>query len=187
MKCIFQNEIERSAWDYFPVLKEIPMRSFIEGDSAGFQREDGKVVDLKFQTISAVQDWQCKDARGFDPETFFELANTIGAELGRQMMDGFLNEVREAVAATGNVVDSDGTGLTFEKLLESFTKMQTDFDDAGKPSEKVLVVSPEIHAKLQQDIKHWLLDPKKIAAWKLAEAKHRQSFHEREARRRMVD
>ena len=152
-----------------------------------FQREDGTISEMDFQEMRVEGCIKFEDATGLSPEEFLELAGSMGKESANQMFDQLMGAINQAIDETGNIIQSRGKGITFESFLETCEKISTDFDDEGNFRERTLLLSPEAAAQWNIDSPRWLTDPEKIAALQKVRNCKLKEYHEREARRTMVD
>lgn len=187
MKDTFAHYLFKGTWDSSPILREIPVRPQVEGRRAFYQNTDGEMIEVEYQVQLVERQMKFEKARGLDPVAFVELAEGIGTEMGRKMAEDILLGVTKAVESVGNVVVSEGGGITFEAFLEMNSKIEMDFDQHGNSIGKSLHLSPALHRQLMADLPNWQADPLKRAALEQVMKQKRQEFNEREARRRMVD
>lgn len=187
MQKVSGDEMFAGMWGVCPLLRQIRVRSQTEGREASYQREDGKVIEMQYNLRRVERSLKVEDAKGLSPEEFLEFYANAGRELGNMMMADLLKCVSGASEEVGNVIRLEGKGITFEKFLEMTAKVYTEFDDCGRPRPKSLVLPPEMLQKFQQDVREWEADPAKRAAIEEVMGRHRKTFNENEARRRMVD
>lgn len=187
MRDTFYHELFEAMWNVSPILKKIRVRPQIEGEKASFEREDGKTIELEYEALRVQRELKFDDAKGLDPEAFLDTAHEIGSEMGHLTMQGILQTVHSAIEEVGNVVNCEGGGITFDKYMELTSKIQTEFDEEGRPRGKVLVTNPGYSKQLSQAIDQWEADPVKRAMMEAVMQKKREEYDEREANRRMVD
>ena len=183
----FSHYLFEAFWDESPILRSIPTSPQLEGMEAAYERVGGELVEVEYKTQSIQRTMKFEAARGLDPEEFREAAESIGREMARKTTEGFLGDMSKAIDSVGNVAVSEGDGISFEAYLEMNSKMAVDFNDEGKPVDRTLVLSPEVHKTFVARLHEWHADPEKCVAMDTVMKKKKQEFDEREARRRMVD
>lgn len=187
MQKAFNDEFTRVRKETHPVMDRVQIRVMSEGSNMSLRREDGSEQEMDFQVLSVKRSVQPQDATGLSPEDFLELAGGMGKEVADQMFDQLMSVLSDATDATGNVTESRGKGITFEAFLETCDKIYTDFDDENEFRERTLLISPVAAEQWKIDAPQWLTDPEKVAALERVKIKKLKEYHEREARRTMVD
>jgi hypothetical protein len=67
----------------------------------------------------------------------------------KSLMPQLFANLSRVCAATGNVVDGKGQPFSFDRVLDVLDKIQIDFDEAGNPEMPMMVLSPELFAKIR--------------------------------------
>lgn len=114
-----------------PIVGSVGRHIQFEGSQARLERHDETSDEIKMHEVRASATVPRRPLREFDERALFEHLRDVAEQLARgtsQMMFSTLDEVTEK---TGNVVDGHGGPLTEDLLLETFEKMDLDFDERG--------------------------------------------------------
>jgi hypothetical protein len=182
----FREEVERASHGKYPWMAKIPRFQQTEGDKANLQHPGGKIVEMDYRKVSFMRTFSYEEAFGMSPEEFLEMAASMGEEMANARFDRFLAVINESTEESGNIVRSS-SGLSFEALVQTLTMLEADFDQAGMPEEKFLLLSPEMAEQLRQSEKEWMSDPAKLEILTSIQNQKKREYYEREARRTMVD
>lgn len=187
MKETFRHYLFEGMLGVSPILREIQFSTQPEGTEGSYEREDGVIKEIDYQHLLVERELSSSEAQGLPPEHFLEIASEAGREMGEKMLANLLESVNTTTEEVGNVVNLQGQDLTFEKFLELSEKVETDFDEDGRPRRKSLLMNPGTLASFEKSMAEWQKDPEKRAAMEAVVRKHKADYDEREACRRMVD
>jgi hypothetical protein len=182
----FHKEMLECKEKLFPLHFQPPIHHIVEGKTSDFQREDRQVKQMKMQKHSFEASFHAENGKGMTLATFHEKAKEIGDAIGKKMFQTVLGVVDEAVKETGNEVKIKRGAFAKEDFLKMLEMIQHNFDEYGKPTAQ-LVCGPEFAEELKQRDVEWRGDKEFVAKVNEITNRKREEFHEREARRRLVD
>src|SRR4051812_10944903 len=99
----FSHELFDAHWNVSPLLKQLRVRSQMEGKHASYERCDGKIKEVDYEAHRVVRKMEFADAQGLDPQAFLETARDIGTEMGAMLLNSLFTAVNQAVEEVGNV------------------------------------------------------------------------------------
>jgi hypothetical protein len=163
-----------------PFVAQVPVRSQKEGNTASLY---GK--EIKYQKASATGSFKARDAEGMNCAEFFGFARKLGEEIGAEQAKAIFQAMSEP-SPRSMPLHWNGP-LKFEMVLDTWEKMEIDFDCDGKPIWPEIVPTPEFQAEFNTKFPQWLEDAVNKTAIATLIIRKRKEFDEREARRRLVD
>ena len=182
----FMKRVLAARAQIIPPAIQPPVREIVEGKRSDFQREDRQIkpLDMKFQHVDATFD--TTGGKGMTLEVFEGKAREIGEDLGKQMWELLFNAVNEAVKETGNILQIRGGQFTKEDFIRMLEMSDQNFDEKGDPT-NFMILHPNMAEKLKKLELEWNQD--EVFKSRVTEVKNRkmEEFHEREARRRLVE
>jgi hypothetical protein len=164
-----------------PFIANIPVRIQKEGNT--FLLGGGEIA---YKKGSATSSFPIRDAEGMSLEEFLRTATELGSALGKQRAKAVFEGMSAEPSIHAMPLKWDGT-LTFDFLLDSWAKLQIDFDAKGEPIAPQFLLNAPAYAELKANLPKWLENPEFRQRWGELLARKRREFDEREARRRLVD
>ena len=156
---------------------------YFEGDTSEIIDSIGQTQERSPKCLASSIEVDRQDLIERGPVAFLDVFNGLANDLASQMSSGILDEVNQVTENTGNVVNTGGSDIAFDTILQALAKIEMDFDEEGRPQFPTLVASPETFdklSKLQQD-EHLRRKLDRIIEQK------RREWIDRESHRKLVD
>lgn len=170
-----------------PLLSQFREERVFEGNKMSSNTENGQSNQSSYKKLSASYSIKREDVITKGPTVFIENIKNVAEEIKKQQAELVFNKLSEVTNETGNVVDAKGKPFTFELFMELLEKIEIDFDDQGKPSMPMLVVSPELGIKLKDLLPKWKANPEYTKRFQEVIEKKRKQWSDRESNRKLVD
>lgn len=170
-----------------PLLSQIREERHFEGNKLSSKIENGESYQSSYKKISSKYSIKREDVIAKGPMAIIENIQNIAEEIKKQKAKLLFDKLNEVTDKTGNVVNGKGQPFTFELFIEILEKISIDFDDQGNPYMPMVVVSPEMGAKLKDKLPEWeanLVYKKRFD--NLIERK-RKEWNDRESHRKLVE
>jgi hypothetical protein len=124
-----QKTTHELAGAHHPLLAEMRFEDTESGASSVVDSREGEVLDLPSERVGFEMTSEHEDIRNSNFEPLLAQLDSAGAELGEQLMKIFFSSMNAVTESTGNVVDAEGKGFSFDLLFELLEKMEFSLDD----------------------------------------------------------
>lgn len=156
-----------------------------EGDSLRWILSDGTIDEHPYSELSA-ESGPIPDAILEDgPLAVMKMAQSLEAEMRQELEKRILSDIAKACSSAGTRVAAEGP-MKPEHLLDTFEKMQLDFDAEGKPKCSI-VVHPEGMEAAVEAFRQIEEDPELKARFDSIMERQRGNWADRQRDRRLVD
>ena len=156
---------------------------YFEGDTSEIIDSIGQTQERSPKLLASSFEVDRQDVIERGPVALLDVFSRLANDLASQMSSGILDEVNQVTEKTGNVVNTGGSDIALDTILQVLAKIEMDFDEEGRPQFPTLVTSSETFeklSKLQQDEHH----RRKLDS--IIEQKRRE-WIDRESHRKLVD
>jgi hypothetical protein len=164
-----------------PFIAQIPGRAQKEGNAAFLGGRE-----IAFEKGSTKSSFPIREAEGMSLEEYLATAVKLGSELGRQRAKGVFEGISSQPSPHAVPLKWDGP-LTFNHIIDTWERMQIDFDAKGEPIPPQVLLNAPAYAEIKEKLPMWLEDAEFKRLWAGLLARKRKEFDEREACRRLVD
>jgi hypothetical protein len=130
-----------------PILREIPARFSDEINTTQNTMPSGEVVENKpfgFRMPFGVEFDEVIEGQS---AKLLKAINDAAEEGLKVLMPQFFDQLTRVSTAAGTAVDAQGVPLSWTLILQSWEKIEIDFDENGKPK-LGMVVAPETYKQL---------------------------------------
>lgn len=158
-----------------------------EGEDASFQRVDGKVKHMGYQTFSDTLSINGADIPTLTLEKLCGMMDEIGRKMAEAKFRSLLAKVDEAVEESGNSFDMKGQPFSQEHYFQVLEGISMHFDEDGSWEHPTIIANPKQAKNIQEKLAEWSKEEsfrKKMD--ELIERKRKQ-FYDRENLRQLAD
>lgn len=142
-----------------PLLSQIKRERHHEGNQMEIVTINGKEQKSSYKEISTGFSIKPEDVIKQGIKPFFENIQHIVEEMQKQQTALILSSLSEQLEKAGQTVNGKGKPFDFEIFLKVLGKIAIDFDDEGKPHLPSMVVSPDMAAKIKEELPKWEKNP----------------------------
>lgn len=146
-----QKTTHELAGVHHPLLAEMRFEDTESGASSVVDSREGEVLDLPAERVRFEMTSEHEDIRNSNFEPLLAQLDSGGAEFGEQLMKIFFSSMNAVTESTGNVVDAEGKGFSFDLLFELLEKMEFSLDDDGELVMPSIVMHPSQIEKLPEE------------------------------------
>lgn len=139
------NALARAQYPLLADIREEVVES--AGSSVVDSRSDGR-LDLPSERVGFEMGWERDDVLKGNFEALVLQLDSASGELGEKLVGMFVKTMGAVTDSTGNVVDAQGSPLTFELLYEMLDKIEYTLDDDDELEMPSLVMHPDMVKKL---------------------------------------
>ena len=137
-----------------PVLSKIGIYPDLHRGGVKYRNESKELIIPK-TTISATISISFDDIIDYKIELFCEQLYIFVNKQIQEIFKMLFKTMNQITQFTGNVTDAKGAKFNLDLFLDTFEKLELDFDEDGKPIFPTLIVGPELFEK----IKHLKMTP----------------------------
>jgi len=165
-----------------PVLNDMQVRVQKEGHAASYGGGE-----MEYKTCKVEFKFDARNAQGMTREEFLGIPFKMGAQMAEQQIRHVFVEVAKEPTPHSTSMSWPTGHFTPDVFLKAWESMEINFDDQGIPKWPTAVLSPEAMVEVEAKMPEWLADPECQQRWAELVERKRKEFHEREARRRLVE
>lgn len=135
-----------------PAINRASRRILHEGDSIGIIEPDGTHRIEMMKHITSEFTLTQQEAAEMHPNDFLAKIYEVGNDMASQMEASLFTKINEAVATSGNTIDSR-QGFNRQALLNALDKISITFidDDRTKPIMPTVMTSPDTVKRLVEE------------------------------------
>lgn len=146
-----QRTAHELAGVHHPLLAEMRSESTQSSASSVVDSRDGEQLDLPSEKVAFEVVSASEDIRNSNFAPLLTQLDSAGAELGEQLLTVFFNSMNAVTELTGNVVDAEGQGFSFDLLYELLEKMEFTLDDNDELVMPEIIMHPDMAKKLPEE------------------------------------
>ena len=184
---IVNERLRRSFYGEAALLSRLRRFMAQEGDSFTVCRADGTTETSRYRQTAAEFSISNQEIATLTPQALAAKLDKVAAEMAAKASRAMFEKLNQITSATGQVVHGQGRPLTWGIFLESFAKMDLEFDERGDLSGMTIVVPPDVWARLREKLPEWDADPEFKRRYGNLMATKREEWRDRESRRTLVD
>lgn len=181
---LWTEYLRRREREYLGYLASAPSYTHHEGNRWRIEGEGGYSNESSYQLIEAEFSLQVKEIPYLTPDEIQEKLDEVAQEMAKQRHRGIIESIEAVATKVGNVGQRQ---LGKDAYLEALDKILLSFDDEGNPSSPVLLISPELHEAIKDDVETWNQDPEFLERYAKIIQRKREEWRDRESRRKLVD
>jgi len=170
-----------------PIMREIRTTIQHEGDQHTYGTVQGDVRALEYQKIESMMEILKDELPSLSVDQIFERVKLVAEDMTRQMAQGMFNRISEITKETGTSVSAGGRPITLDLFLETIDRMEIDFnEETGEPTFQI-VAHPDMMPKFKELDAEFRANPEYQSRHEEIMKRKKEEWHEREARRALVD
>jgi hypothetical protein len=127
---------------HHPLLAEMRFEDIGSGASTVVDSREGELLDLPSERVRFEMTSEHEDIRNSNFEPLLVQLDSGGAEFGEQLMKIFFSSMSAVTESTGNVIDAEGKGFSFDLLYALLEKMEFSLDDNDELVMPSIVMHP---------------------------------------------
>lgn len=181
---LWTEYLRRREREYLGYLASAPSYTHHEGNRWRIEGEGGYSNESSYQLIEAEFSLQVKEIPYLTPDEIQKKLDEVAQEMAKQRHRGIIESIQAVATKVGNVGQRQ---LGKDAYLEALDKILLSFDDEGNPSSPVLLISPELHEAIKDDMETWNQDPEFLERYAKIIQRKREEWRDRESRRKLVD
>lgn len=170
-----------------PFFSEIKSSGQHEGHRSSYEDEQGNIKKLSYRRLQSQY-----FIRGDDiPATSFDDIRRrmlkTAEDMAQKKMKMLIEAMNEITESTGNVVDAKGKPLSADAFLDSLDKIEMGFDEDGQPRMPAVLCGTTIAEQMKNALQQIDSDPAVKQRLNDIISRKRESWRDRESRRKLVD
>jgi hypothetical protein len=179
--------LRRKEREYLGYFATAPSYTHYEGDRWSIQREDGISSESTYREIEAEMSIPTNEVPNLTPDRIAQKLDSVAEKLAKQMRQGIMEDLNQAIDQTGTRVDAEGSPPTKELFLEMLDRMLLPFDKDGNLIPPAIIMHPTMWETHGEEMKNWEQDPEFRARHEEIVERKREEWRARESRRKLVD
>ena len=169
------------------ILSKIRRVKHFEGDGMEVIRSSGESDRSAYQEFSHIIEVKRQDVIKRGPLAFFETTDSVALKFRQEQLDMIRSQIIESTSRTGNTVNAHGKEFSFEHILESFEKIEIEFDKRGFPIlPDFLPTGIDVNTLIRK-VQEWENDPECMRKFNELILRKKQAWLVRESHRKLVD
>jgi hypothetical protein len=179
--------LRRKEREYLGYFATAPSYTHHEGDRWTIQREDGTSSESTYREIEVEMSIATDEVPNLTPDRIAKKLDSVAEKLAKQMHQGIMEGLNQAIDQAGTGVDAKGSPLTKELFLEMLDRMLLPFDKDGNLIPPTIMMHPRMWETHKEEVKSWEQDPEFRARHEEIIERKREEWRDRESCRKLVD